>query len=67
MDRKTRYQWSEDGVVEYCNREDLVAERDIECYHCLGLIRTGDECVKLTSSDGDIYILHPDCAKKGCF
>ena len=61
-----RYQWSEDGPVETVKKEDILLTEETPCYHCGTPIATG-EAVELTAADGNVYILHPQCAEKSCF
>lgn len=61
---KVHYQWSEDGEIELCECETVMVKEETLCYHCDLAIRAREMAVKLTASDGDIYILHPVCAEK---
>ena len=63
---KVRYQWSEDGEVELCERETIITGETVSCYHCGIPVRANEAAVKLIAPDGDIYVLHPVCADKGC-
>ena len=63
---KVRYQWSEDGEVELCERETITNRETVPCYHCDCPIKAKEEAVKLTSADGSVYVLHPVCADRGC-
>jgi len=63
---KVRYQWSEDGDVELCEREIVATGEAASCYHCGFAIRANEDAVKLTAPDGDVYLLHPLCADKSC-
>lgn len=60
-----RYTWTEDGVPEVVTAEDVFIKEETECYHCCQKIDAGSAAMKLLSSDGDVYILHPGCAQKG--
>lgn len=60
------YYWSEDGIVERCKLEYATADADGRCYHCDAPIEQGSAIAKLFARTGDIYILHKNCAKKGC-
>lgn len=62
-----RYQWSEDGVVETVKKEDVLLTEETQCYHCDTSITAGSQAIKLTATDGDVYVLHPHCAEKSCF
>jgi len=63
---KVRYQWSEDGEIELCEKEVITVKEPIPCYHCDCPIQANEIAVKLTSSDGSVYILHSNCAERGC-
>lgn len=64
---KVWYQWSEDGVVELCEKETIVSEGTVSCYHCNCVIPKNETAVKLVSGDSDVYILHSVCADLACF
>lgn len=60
------YQWTEDGVPEVGNLEQIVTEKEMECYHCGCKIPADTPVAKVHSEDGDVYLMHWECAKKGC-
>ncbi len=62
-----RYQWTEDGDNELCEkREDNLLE-DAICYHCNQKMKAGEKADFLFSiDDGAEYTICPDCAKKAC-
>ena len=60
---KVKYYWTHDGTGEVCEYENATTPNDIQCYHCNNPILNGNECVKLTTLDGDVYWLHEHCAK----
>jgi len=62
-----KYWWTEDGDPETVTVETVKTDKETLCYHCSAPIEAGADVVKLTASDGDIYILHPECAKKALF
>lgn len=60
---KVKYYWTHDGSGEVCEYEKVTAPEGMRCYHCGNPILSGYECVKLQALDGDVYFLHPACAK----
>lgn len=60
------YYWTEDGEAERCKLEYATADADGRCYHCDAPIEQGSAITKLFTRTEDVYILHVDCAKKGC-
>lgn len=60
------YQWTEDGEAERCQLEYATADAEARCYHCDGLIEQGSAIARLFTRTGELYILHPACAQKGC-
>ena len=66
-ERLVRYNWTEDGVPEMCQQTEGDVSEDCACYHCDQLIPSGQKAVYLTSmEDGEMYVLHPECAKRSC-
>ena len=59
-----KYWWSEDGVSETVTVDSIYVDNKTFCYHCTLPIDCGADAVKLTTSDGDTYILHLECARK---
>lgn len=60
-----RYQWSEDGETEFCEREDIICEEAASCYQCDLVIGANEPAVRLLATDGDVYMLHTACAERG--
>ncbi len=60
------YYWTEDGDAERCKLEYATADADVRCYHCDCVITAGNTIARLFAYDGDIYVLHESCAKRGC-
>lgn len=58
------YSWTEDGLPETCTASQRLGEAGDRCYHC-GQPISGP-CIKLEAADGDVYLLHADCARRGC-
>lgn len=66
-ERFVRYNWTEDGVPEMCRQTEGDVSEDCVCYHCDQLIPSEQKAVFLTSmEDGEMYVLHPECAKSSC-
>lgn len=63
---RVRYQWSEDGIAEICDKANDIILEEQECYHCGTVIPKGSNVVRLKAHDGDVYILHADCYRKSC-
>lgn len=63
---KVRYWWSEDGEPELCDRKELVTKESALCYHCDCVIPAGSPATELITADGEHYLLHKECADKGC-
>lgn len=57
------YSWTADGVPERC-RITLAQVHGASCYHCVQPI-DGD-ALRLDAPDGDVYLLHRECACEGC-
>lgn len=65
--RRVEYQWSEDGDVEQCIRIDNLPLQFGLCYHCDNPMKSKTETVtKLLTHDGYEYLMHKECADKGC-
>ena len=60
---KAKYYWTHDSTGEVCEYEKVKASENVTCYHCERSLVAGHECVKLKAADGDVYWLHPECAK----
>jgi len=63
---KVTYYWTEDGVGETCDRQDIVMTQPALCYHCDSLIPPGSDASVLALAGGEQYFLHRYCAEKGC-
>lgn len=57
-----KYQWTEDGEIEYGSIEKQVATSDLECYHCGGCIKK-NEVITLFKRD-DTYTICQKCSDK---
>ena len=62
---KVHYWWSEDGECELCEHQSVTAVQECRCYHCDQEILVGATVVQLRTSDGETYLLHEECGKKG--
>lgn len=62
-ERYVLYSWTADGIPERC-RVSAEAVSGARCYHC-GLPLDG-EAARLDAPDGDVYLLHRECAYRGC-
>lgn len=62
---KVRYWWSEDGTGELCDYQKTVAKQSCRCYHCDQDIPVNATVVQLRTSDGETFLLHEACGKKG--
>lgn len=61
------YSWSEDGEIELCTQTEDFLKEDTVCDYCDNNIKAGEKTVFLFSiDDSSEYVLHSECAKKGC-
>ena len=60
------YQWTADGEAEACRREQVIIDKPTECYHC-GLPIPCGQATKIITLSGSAYIMHNDCADRGCY
>lgn len=58
-----RYFWSEDGIPETVTVKEVTLHTPARCCHCDAEIPAGTKVLQLTTTDGDIYLIHPACAK----
>lgn len=64
MERIYWYYWSEDGLGERVTTKRIVLQNVARCEHCDAMLAIGSPAVQLTTMNGEVYLLHPECAKE---
>lgn len=61
-DRIYKYQWTEDGAIEYGRISKHKVTSNEKCYHCGCDLMENEEVVLFHCNDGDIYTICLKCS-----